>query len=246
MRTARMIALLAVMALAVAPAASAERWVAPVGGTVTRGFSVGPNPFAGGQHRGADFAAGPGAAVRAACGGPVVVAGRVGASGRVVTIRCGAWRVTHQPLAEVAVAAGGRVARGTRIGTVAASRSHAGLHLGVRREGRRFGYVDPLRFLAPGRPPPPVLPRPRAVRRPPAVRIAPPPSARVVAAPPSGVAAPVREGAWPAIPAGAARAPVAPWPVWVGLGLLLAGAGVRWRLWRRREPLPRAVVQEVR
>src|SRR5687768_4845019 len=73
-------------ALAAAPRA-AEPWVAPVQGGVTRPFAVGANPFAGGQHRGADFAAAPGAAVRAACGGPVVVAGRVGASGRLVTIR---------------------------------------------------------------------------------------------------------------------------------------------------------------
>jgi hypothetical protein len=220
------IAIVTLLALAGAPSAATARWVAPVGGAVTRGFAVGPNPFAGGQHRGADFAAAPGADVRAACAGEVVVARRVGTSGRVVTIRCGPWRVTHQPLAEVAVAAGGRVARGARIGTVAPARSHAGLHLGVRRDGRRFGYVDPLRFLAPGRPPPPVLPRPRAVRRPPAVRIAPPPPARPVMAPPS--------------------APVAPWPVWVGLGLVLAGAGVRWRLSRRREALPRVVAQEVR
>jgi hypothetical protein len=246
MRAPAMIIVVTLAAMVAAPTSAAERWAAPVAGDVTRGFAVGPNPFAGGQHRGADFAAPPGATVRAACGGAVVVAGRVGTSGRVVTIRCGPWRVTHQPLAEVAVAAGGRVARGARIGTVAPSRSHAGLHLGVRRDGRRFGYVDPLRFLGAERPPP-VVPSPRGARRPPAPRIAPPLPGRRVTASALRATAP---GPAPAAPAaGAGRVPFAPWPVWVGLGLLVAGAvgaGVRWRPLRRREPLPRAVAQEVR
>src|SRR5687768_11105753 len=114
MRTAAVIVLLAAVVLVGAPAAAAERWLAPVSGGVTRGFAVGPDPFAGGQHRGADLAATPGATVRATCGGRVAVAGRVGTSGRVVTIRCGPWRVTHQPLADIAVAAGTNVARGER------------------------------------------------------------------------------------------------------------------------------------
>ena len=140
-------------------------WIAPVPGHVTRPFDLGADPFEAGRHRGADFAAPPGAPVRAACGGRVVVAGQVGASGRVVTIRCGAWRVTALPLASVAVRPGETVREGDRIGTAARSPDHAGVHLGVRRDGDRFGYVDPLRFLgAPDTRTPPV--GPAAPRRP--------------------------------------------------------------------------------
>jgi hypothetical protein len=180
--------------------------VAPVGGPVARGFSVGADPFEGGRHRGVDLVAAPGAVVRAPCGGSVVVAGRVGASGRVVTVLCRGWRVTVMPLAAVAVRRGAVVRAGTRVGTVARSAAHAGLHLGVRRDGVRFGYVDPLRFLAPRSSAPFVAPRAPARRRPPPV-----------AAPAVRVPAPV--------------AGLAPWPAWAGLALVLAGAGVRWR-WR--------------
>ena len=117
--------------------------IAPVAGDVTRDFDPG-RPFEAGHHRGVDLAAAPGTPVRAACGGRVAFAGRIGTSG-VVTVVCGPWRVTHMPLADVAVRAG-TVSRGATIGTVAASSDHAGLHLGVRRDGTRFGYVDPLRL----------------------------------------------------------------------------------------------------
>jgi murein DD-endopeptidase MepM/ murein hydrolase activator NlpD len=131
--------------------------VAPVPGEVTRGFDPG-RPYEGGRHRGVDLAAAPGTAVRAACAGPVVFAGRIGGTG-IVTLRCGPWRVTHMPLARIA--ARGRVARGAVIGTVAASQAHEGVHLGVRRDGTRFGYVDPLRFLGRRSPPAPLGRAPR-------------------------------------------------------------------------------------
>ena len=128
-------------------------------------FDLGPDPFARGQHRGVDLAAAPGERVRSACGGRVVFAGRVAGEG-TVSVRCGAWRVTYAPLERIAVRAGARVGPGRRLGRVARASGHAGgprrgdagLHLGVRREGRRFGYVDPLRFLSgPRRAPPPVV-----------------------------------------------------------------------------------------
>jgi hypothetical protein len=139
--------LAALLVLVSAGTAAGAGWRPPVPGAVVRGFDLGANPFEGGRHRGADFAAGPGAPVRAPCAGRVVVARRVGSSGRVVTIRCGPWRVSHMPLTTMAVRPGQSLRRGALLGTAAASREHAGLHLGVRREGVRFGYVDPLRFL---------------------------------------------------------------------------------------------------
>jgi hypothetical protein len=177
--------------------------IAPVLGAVTHGFDPG-RPFEAGRHRGVDLAAAPGTPVRAACGGPVAFAGRIGGVG-IVTLRCGRWRVTHMPLATIA--ARGPVARGAVIGTVAESSDHEGLHLGVRRDGTRFGYVDPLRFLAP--------------------RLGPAPPPRVVLPPP---ARPVR--APRARPPGSP--PLAPWPAWAGMALVLAGAGLRVRRVRTR------------
>jgi hypothetical protein len=192
-------------------AVPAHAWRRPVPGAVSRAFAYSPaEPFAAGRHRGADFAARPGETVRAACSGRVAYAGR-----GVVTLRCGPWRVTHLPLATLAVGAGTHVREGARIGTVAASREHAGLHLGVRRAGDRFAYVDPLRLLGPPANVPRAGPLGDAPRR------APPPRPRVVA---------------PAHPAVRIRG-VAPWPVWLGLALALAGAaggGIRVRARSRR------------
>jgi hypothetical protein len=236
---------------------------------VLRPFTFAGEPFAAGRHRGVDLAARPGAIVRAACAGRVVVAGTVGTSGRVVTVRCGPWRVTHMPLGRIDVRAGDLVAQGEPIGTVGEApvlgRPHVGLHLGVRHEGRPAGYVDPLRFLAraPG-PPPPVGPRAGFRPRrgpgssPPDARPAPAPArapTRGVPAPPA-VGAPTRGVA--ALPRAPTRgvpavAPpgggLAPWPVWAGLALLLAGAagaGVRWRPRNRRAAAPIGQPGEVR
>jgi hypothetical protein len=232
-------------------ALAAGGWRAPANGPVARSFDVGPNPYAGGQHRGADFAAAPGSAVTAACRGRVAVAGRVGASGRVVTLRCGRWRVTHMPLASVVVRAGDAVRAGQRIGTVAAGHGHRGVHLGVRHEGRRFGYVDPLTFLGGAAPSTPLAGRPR---RSPSPRPPGPATPRLRPAPPIVHPARARGSSRVSAPARrvAARAPdgVAPWFVWAGTGLLLAGAvgaaGVRLAPRRRSRPVPRPAPQEVR
>jgi hypothetical protein len=197
--------------------------VSPVPGEVTRGFDPG-RPFEGGRHRGVDLAAAPGTPVRAACGGPVGFAGRIGSTG-IVTLRCGPWRVTHMPLATISTR--GHVKRGAVIGTVAPSWAHRGLHLGVRRDGTRFGYVDPLRFLA--RRTPPLGPAPPAGRR----------------ARPRGPAA-GRRAPSPRIarPPGARPLPLAPWPAWAGLALVLAGAGLRLRGRRRSYTNPVVTVAQ--
>ena len=182
-------------------------WTPPVGGEPTRLFHRGPDPFARGQHRGVDLDAARGDRVRAACGGRVVFAGSVAGEG-TVSVRCGAWRVSYAPLTRIAVREGGRVGAGARLGRAAGA-----LHFGVRREGRRFGYVDPLRFLGGTRPPPPAAP----------VRVRPPPRDRVRPRP-------LRPGPG-----------LAPWPVWLGLALGLAGLAGAGRLRlpsRRQEEAP--------
>jgi murein DD-endopeptidase MepM/ murein hydrolase activator NlpD len=205
---AALLLLVAVLSPAV-PSAAAERWLRPVPGEVARSFSyTRAAPFAAGAHRGADLVARPGSPVRSACAGTVVHAGPVAGRSGVVSVRCGGRRVSYLPLARVAVRAGAPVRAGTTIGAVAGG--HGGLHVGVRREADRFGYEDPLALLVrAGRP---TGPAPIALRRParPAPRATPPPAP----APPSTLVAPPR----------APLRSVAPWPVWAGLALVLAGA----------------------
>ncbi len=212
------------------PPRPAAAWRPPVSAPVARAFDLGASPYAGGHHRGVDLLAPPGSPVRAACAGRVVVAGRVGVSGGVVTVLCGRWRVTVMPLATIAVRRGAAVGRGVRLGTLARSRDHTGLHFGVRRDGSRFGYVDPLRLLAPARPaaPPPLGRAPRS--RPRHV----PPLLPLVVAPTPELTARVA----------AAAAPLAPWPAWAGLALALAGLGVGWRHVRSRRVQPRTALRD--
>jgi hypothetical protein len=202
--------------------------LAPVPGEITRGFDPGL-PFEAGRHRGVDLAAAPGTPVRAACSGPVAFARRIGGAG-IVTLRCGPWRVTHMPLATIG--ARGFVDRGTVIGTVASSPDHEGLHLGMRRDGTRFAYVDPLRFLNRRAPPLGPAPPPRIVRPPPRIVRHPPPPRIVRRAPLPRI---VGRAPLPRI----VRPPFAPWPAWAGLALALAGAGLRVRRIRTRSAVRR-------
>jgi hypothetical protein len=239
-----LIAVLAAVAGALLLAAPARAgWGRPVAGPVARGFAVRPHdPFAPGQHRGADFAAQPGTTVRSACAGRVVVARRVGYSGGVVTVACGRWRVSLLPLARITVAEGETAWPGRRLGTVAPTHDHAGIHLGVRRAGDPTGYVDPLPFLSKrGKPTPGVAAWLR--------RTAPGAPGRVVGAAPRVVGdAPRDVGAPPRVAGDAPRAGAAPRRVaaatralapplaWAGLGVLVLGAvgvgGVRTRATR--------------
>lgn len=228
MRHAAVAALLA--ALTLAPAAGAATWARPVPGAVARPFAYGPDPFARGLHRGVDLAAPVGAAVRAACAGTVVAAGW-----NVVTVRCGRWRVTHLPLAHVAVRVGARVHAGARIGRLGRAGGHRGLHLGVRRAGDRFGYVDPLRFLPTGGSTPP---SPGVPRRGPRV----PPVGTTPAAAPLAGASPADAPSVGAPHAPASVGPALPLPAWLGLALLALGGtgGIRLRIRRRRAAAPAA------
>lgn len=204
-------------------AAVALTLVAPVPGPVARVFEYGPDPFRAGQHRGVDLAARPGDVVRAACSGRVATARM-----RVVTLRCGPWRVTHLPLAAISVRAGARVRAGEPVGRLGSTPGHTGLHLGVRRATDPFGYVDPIPLIHGTRPPlaparriprtgprpttprpaiPPAAARPAAASHSAALRpAAPPVAAPLPAAPP---AAALR----PAPPVGDALGPPAPAPL---------------------------------
>jgi hypothetical protein len=224
------IPLLAVVIFLALPAPAAAGWRSPVPGPVTRAFDVGANPYEGGRHRGIDLGAAPGTPVRAACAGRVVVAGRVGTSGGVVTLLCGRWRVSHMPLNTITVRPDTNVSPGARLGTLADDHAHAGLHLGVRRAGTRFGYVDPLRFLSPTPTPLPPLgraPRGRPRNLTPRSDSPPTPSPPPIAAPrPVSARRPVAAPRPVSVPGSGS---LAPWPAWAGLALVLAELGVRWR-----------------
>jgi murein DD-endopeptidase MepM/ murein hydrolase activator NlpD len=230
----RLIVLLLLIWLVPGARADAASWAAPVRGGPVRLFDLGRDPFVRGAHRGVDLAAAPGEPVRAACGGVVRFAGRVAGTG-TVSVDCGRWRVSYAPLERIAVRAGRRVGASRRLGVMAGDvtprdalergaaaspavaghmrSGHAGLHFGVRLAARRFGYVDPLEFLAgPRGAPPPLVPAttPRRAGRP-------RPPARQTGPLPRPAPQPAR-----------AASGVAPWTVWGGLALVmtgLAGAG---------------------
>ena len=249
---------------------TAQAWQRPVAGAVARPFAYALEaPFAAGAHRGVDLRARVGERVVAACAGSVVTAGP-----RVVTLRCGLWRVTALPLSSVSVRVGARVREGAAVGRVGTMAGHTGLHLGVRRAGDRFAYVDPAPLLhEPGsRPPVTAVPRegpgePVAGRADP-VNTAPAHGAPSDAAPGhagggavsaaraagSGGAAAQTEVLPAAAPGGVrVSSPgrgggLAPWPAWAGLVLLVLGAvggGVRIGVRRRVSALAEPAPERV-
>src|SRR3712207_3937261 len=79
--------LLALAAVAGAPATAAAGWTWPLRGSVITSYRNGADPYAGGQHRGIDIAGRVGTPVVAAVGGTVRFAGTAGSSGRTVSVR---------------------------------------------------------------------------------------------------------------------------------------------------------------
>jgi hypothetical protein len=210
------LALVAVVALALAPSADAWSW--PCDGPVLRPFSLVDDPYAAGQHRGIDVGCGEGTAVAAPAAGTISFAGTLPGMGRGVTIQTAdGYAVTLVQLRETAVSRGDVVDEGATVGVVGDSEDpvtralHA--HLGVRVASDPQGYVDPLRFLPQRSPPPPPTPAapPVAVAVPAAKPAAPvvPPTAQppAVAAPAQPAVAPVVAGSSQPAPAGSASAP---------------------------------------
>jgi murein DD-endopeptidase MepM/ murein hydrolase activator NlpD len=167
-------------------------------------------PFARGQHRGIEIGGSTGELVRAACPGRVSFAGRVPGYGAGVSVTCGTLTATYLRLVSLSVRRGDRVAAGVGLGRL----GRGGLHLGARRTGRRWAYVDPLALLGDDPPTRPVAPLPRGPWRVGPRRSGPSP---LPAAVPVPVPAPG------AAPAGAVPRPAVGLVAWLGLGLLAAG-----------------------
>jgi hypothetical protein len=132
--------------------ASARAWTWPVDGPVVRGFSFDPDhPYAAGQHRGIDLAAGAGTPVRAPTAGTVTFAGAVPNGGKTISIETPlGYTATLLHLGTIAVGRGAHVAEGA---PVAAGGNDAFVYFGIRTTADPQGYVDPLGFL-PARPAP--------------------------------------------------------------------------------------------
>ena len=126
-------------ALALAPSAAAWTW--PLGGDVLRPYSLGPDAYAAGQHRGVDVAGSSGEPVRAPASGTVSFAGVVPTSGRTVTIQVDGYAVSLTHLGEISRDEGSDRRRGRTLGAAGQSGAMEWpspyVHLGIRVSARR-------------------------------------------------------------------------------------------------------------
>lgn len=182
------LALALIAALGVVPSAAAWTW--PLSGEVLRPYSLGPDAYAAGQHRGVDVAGASGEPVRAPAAGAVSFAGVVPGSGRTVTIQLDGYAVSVTHLGEISVVKGATVVEGSTVGVAGQSGEVEWptpyVHLGIRVSAAADGYVDPTTLL----PPRAVAPPPAAVA-PVAVPVAAPVAAPLVLPVAVPVAAPV-------------------------------------------------------
>ena len=118
-----------------------------------RPYSLGPDPYAAGQHRGVDVAGSAGETVRAPAAGVVSFVGVVPSSGRTVTIQTDGYAVSLTHLGESTVAKGATVAEGDAVGIAGPSGEAEWptpyVHLGIRVSSAADGYVDPATLLPP-------------------------------------------------------------------------------------------------
>lgn len=142
-------AIAAVCALAWAPGALGWAW--PADGPVLRGFTLGENEYAGGQHRGIDVALDGSRVLRAPVAGEVTFAGSVPTHGLAVTIETAdGYKASLTHTGALLVRRGARVGEGDPVAEPGPSGEpeHAVpyVHLGVR-VGADDTYIDPLGLL---------------------------------------------------------------------------------------------------
>ncbi len=127
---------------------SGAAWTPPVPGRLLRPFQE-PVATYGVGHRGVDFAAPSGVAVRAANDGVVSFAGSVAGSLHVVVSHAGGIRTSYSFLVRVDVAVGQHVRRSQTLG--AAGGTGDGHVAGVLHFGARIGdrYIDPMLLFRP-------------------------------------------------------------------------------------------------
>lgn len=152
-----------IVALVAAP--SGWSWTWPVGGELLRPYSLGPDPYAAGQHRGVDVAGTVDEPVRAPGSGTVSFAGVVPGSGRTVTIQVGGYAVSLTHLGTISTSKGATVVEGAEIGTAGQSGDpewpQPYVHLGIRVSSAADGYIDPGTLMPPrasAAPPSPAAP----------------------------------------------------------------------------------------
>ncbi len=178
-----------VLSAALVADAPAWAWSWPADGAVLRGFSVGADTYAAGQHRGVDIALDAAPAVRAPVAGKVTFAGQVPTNGLTVTIALGDTKVSLTHLGALRVRSGATVSEGDVLAdagpTGDAEHAVPYVHLGVR-VGSSETYVDPLTLLpSRGAPFPPSAPE-----TPPALPSDPEPAPPTSASPPNPVPTP--------------------------------------------------------
>jgi murein DD-endopeptidase MepM/ murein hydrolase activator NlpD len=162
--TTRTIALILACTVALAVVPDSFAWTWPADGPVLRGFSVGDNPYAGGQHRGIDVAIEGHRGARAPAGGEVTFAGSVPTHGLTVTIATSdGYKASLTHLGPLLVKKGAMVTEGAAVAeagpTGEAEHDVPYLHLGIRI-GDGDDYVDPLNLLPRRGSPPPAAPAP--------------------------------------------------------------------------------------
>jgi murein DD-endopeptidase MepM/ murein hydrolase activator NlpD len=119
--------------------------------TITSHYGRRMDPFTGGaaMHRGVDFAARPGAPIRATANGVVTMSSRFGSYGLVVELDHGNGLVTrYAHCSSMLVQPGKRVKRGDIIARVGSTGKSSGTH--VHYEVLRNGFqVDPMDYVLP-------------------------------------------------------------------------------------------------
>jgi hypothetical protein len=201
---------LAVVGALIGPSAAAA-WTWPTGGPVIRPYSLGPDAYAAGQHRGIDVQGEAGEAVLAPTAGVVSFTGTVPTHGRTVTIQTVAgYAVSLTHLGAVVVARGDAIAEGTTVGAAGSSGDpewpSVYVHLGIRVGSAADDYVDPMSLLPPRTVLAPPVPTPAPAATPvtaPASASTPPVPTLTVPTPPATTPAtvPVVPGGVPVVPA---------------------------------------------